>query len=244
MNTVKIALCDDDSKHMSTVEKYLELCGEAPVVCDVYLSGEKLVAAYRNNVDERYDVVFLDMEMDGMNGIETANEIRRNDERVIIVFVTSHTEYMKESFQCQPFRFMEKPIDYDELKKVFHDVVKKLSERTIVFNFTENKTNVRLYCNDIIYCESQGHWAWICTKERTYKICKSLSELYNKLDKRLLFQVHKSFVVNFGYIHDIDGNNIRLYDCDKVIPISRTYKKAFIEEYTDFVERNPFYVNI
>ncbi len=239
MNTVKIALCDDDSEHMSTVEKYLELCGEAPVVCDVYLSGEKLVAAYKNNVDERYDVVFLDMEMDGMNGIETANEIRRNDERVIIVFVTSHTEYMKESFQCQPFRFMEKPIDYDELKKFFHDACKRLLQERRTFAFTENKMFVRLYCDDIVYFESQDHWVWVHTKKGdTYKICESLSKVFQKVDNGMFCRVHNSFVINFRFMHKIDGNSIELHDCDKIIPISRTYKKDLMKDYTIFLERD------
>lgn len=165
----------------------------------------------RIKIIERYDVVFLDMEMKNLNGIETANLIQEFDEHIIIVFVTSHSEYMKESFQCQPFRFVEKPLDYEELKKVFYDIYKKLSKKRKIFSFMENKTKVRLYCDDIIYCESQAHWVWIYTKEKLYKICKSLSDLYEQLDKEMMFQVHKSFIINFNYIYIIKGNNIQLY---------------------------------
>ena len=96
--------------------------------------------------------------MGKLNGIETANIIREFDEHVIIVFVASYPDYMKESFQCQPFRFIGKPLDYEELKKVFSDICQKLSRKRKVFTFTENKAKVRLYCDDILYFESQGHW--------------------------------------------------------------------------------------
>ena len=223
MDIVNIAICDDNIEHISILEKYLFEISNIKIKCDAYQSGESLVNAYKNNI-ERYDVVFLDMEMKELNGIETANLIREFDEHIIIVFVTSHSEYMKESFQCQPFRFIEKPLDYDELKKVF--------------SFTENKTKVRLFCDDILYCESQAHWVWINTKDKSYKICKTLSDLYEQLDKEMMFQVHKSFIVNFNYIFTIKESNIQLYHCDKLIPISRSYKKAFLEEYTNFTERN------
>ena len=237
MDIIRIAVCDDNLEHINILEKRLFEIGNVKIECDAYLSGERLVRAYRDNL-ENYDVVFLDMEMGGMNGIETANLIRGFDEHIIIVFVTSHSEYMKESFQCQPFRFIEKPIDYEELKKVFYDICRKLSKKRKVFPFTENKTKVRLYCDDIICCESQAHWVWIYTKDKSYKICKTLSDLYEQLDKEMMFRVHKSFIVNFNYIYTIKENGIQLYHCDKIIPISRSYKKAFMEEYTNYTERN------
>lgn len=237
MDILNIAICDDNTEHINILEKYLFEISNIKIECDVYQSGESLIDAYKNNV-ERYDVVFLDMEMNKLNGIETANLIREFDEHIIIIFVTSHSEYMKESFQCQPFRFIEKPLDYDELKKIFYDIKDKLSKKRKIFPFTENKTKVRLFCDDIIYCESQGHWVWIYTKDNSYKICKTLSDLYEQLDKEMMFQVHKSYIVNFNYIYTIKENNIQLYHCDKLIPISRSCKKAFLEEYTNYTERN------
>lgn len=130
MDILNIAICDDNTEHINILEKYLFEISNIKIECDVYQSGESLIDAYKNNV-ERYDVVLLDMEMEELNGIETANLIREFDEHIIIIFVTSHSEYMKESFQCQPFRFIEKPLDYDELKKIFYDIKDKLSKLKI-----------------------------------------------------------------------------------------------------------------
>lgn len=236
MNIINIAICDDDIEHINLLEKYLfEICN-VKIECDVYQSGEKLIDAYKNNI-ERYDVVFLDMEMNELNGIETANLIREFNEHIIIIFVTSHTEYMRESFKCSPFRFLLKPVDIEELKTVVYDMCKKLSKKRNVYAFTENKTKIRLFCDDIIYLESQDHWIWIHTKEKTYRVCKSLSEIHTQLGNMMFCRVHKLFVINLHYIKAIKENDVQLYHCDKAIPISRMYKKQVLNEYTNFLER-------
>ena len=236
---MKIAVCDDNKECISILESHLKKMNVSIPDCDIYQSGESLLSFCRKH-NKYYDVIFLDMEMKQLNGIETATHIREIDENVIIVFVTAHSEYMKESFKCQPFRFLLKPIDFDEFKATVEDILKKLSKRKKVFSFSENKTKVRLYCDDIIYCESHGHWIWIHTKDNSYKLLKSMSELHEQLDKETLFRVHKSFIVNFRYLKIIRENNIELYHCDALIPISRSYKKTTIEEYTNFVERNTY----
>ena len=237
---MRIAICDDDINCVNLIEEYIKECGNTDAECDAFPGGEELVRAYRDNA-ERYDVIFLDMEMIRLNGIETANHIRETDEHVIIVFITSHTEYMRESFQCAPFRFLVKPVDKDEFFSVFGDIEKKLSKQRKVFAFTENKTRIRLYCDDIIYCESRDHWILIHTKDAVYRICKTLSDLQDRLDKESFFRVHKSYLVNFRHLKSIKENDIRLYHCDETIPISRSYKKDVLLAYTNFIERD-FYI--
>lgn len=237
---MNIAICDDEEGHINSLEKSLfKIAGGrgVKIECDAYHSGEKLIAAYRHGA-EKYDVIFMDMEMASLSGIETANAIRENDEYVIIVFVTSHTEYMRESFVCSPFRFLVKPVDESELETVFSDICKKLSKKKKVLTLTENKAIVRLKCEDIICCESRDHTVYIYTADGEYKIYKTLSDLYSELDGEFLFRVHSSFIVNFHYVKAIRGDEIELYRCGKKIPVSRSYKKAVLAQFTDFVERN------
>lgn len=237
---LNFAICDDTIDHINIIENYLYSIKKRNLKCDAYQSGEELLYAYRNN-NEKYDAIFLDMEMNQLNGIETAIKIREFDEHVIIVFVTSYKEYMQKSFECAPFRFLLKPIDFDEFKDVFDKICQKLSKEHKVFNFTENKTRIRLFCENIIYCESQGHWVWIHTKDCVYKICKSMNDLYQQLDAETFFRTHKSFTINFHYVKRIQENCIELYYCDKLIPISRSYKKDVIMQFTEFVEKE-YYV--
>ena len=234
---VTIAICDDDINCADLIENYISEFKNVDADCDVYSSGEELIQAYSANA-ERYEVVFLDMEMEQLTGIETAKHIRELDEHVIIVFITSHTEYMYESFKCTPFRFLIKPLDKAEFTAAFNDICKKLSVHRKMLAFTENKARIRLYCDDIIYCESQNHCVSIHTKEKVYKLCRPLSELQEQLDKDLFCRVHKSYIINFHYVKSIIENDIILYHINDPIPIGRSYKKNVLIEYTKFIERD------
>lgn len=232
----KIAICDDDIEVCNTIEEFVYKIKPNNIECDVYQEGQKLAYAYVEN-KERYDIIFLDIEMKELDGIKTASLIRELDEHVIIVFITNHTKYMKDSFKCLPFRFMEKPIQFDDFSEVFGDAYKKLSKKRKTLLFTENKTKVRLYCDDIIYCESQAHWIKIHTKDHIYKICRSMSAFLEMLDSDFFLRIHNSYIINFKYVKTIDGNGVKLYHCDEIIPISRQYKKDFINEFTTFTEK-------
>lgn len=230
-----LAICDDSMNYINTLEDYIDEI-DASVYYDVFQSGEELLHAYENN-DFRYDAILLDMEMRVLDGIETANRIREIDKYVIIVFITSHTKYMQRSFECEPFRFLVKPISSADIKKLFSEISSKLSRTRTTFVFSENRNIVRLFCDDIIYFESQSHIVWVNTKDTKYKTCIPLSEVYKKLDPEMFFRVHKSFVINLNSIKEIRESDVILYGCDKAIPVSRTYKKAFVSAFINSKER-------
>ena len=235
---IKIAVCDDENNYINTVEDYLDKfkLNYKDIEWDVFENGESLTRHYENNGAD-YDVIFLDMEMKRLNGIETANIIRQKNNHVIIVFITSHTKYMQKSFECSPFRFLIKPITYEDLDKVLNEVLIKLQQERSTFVFTENRAKVRLFCDDILFFESQSHWILINTKDKQYKILKPMSELEKQIDRNTFVSVHKSFIINLGYVNRINNNDVILHNWDKSIPISRNYKKTFIDEFFKFKER-------
>lgn len=233
---MNIAICDDNKEYINMLEKYILDKNAPDITCDAFYSGEELIKTY-NIGDGNYDVIFLDMEMNVLNGIETANIIRKSDKHVIIVFVTSHTKYMQDCFECSPFRFLVKPVSDRDFDKVFDDILKKLSEERTTFVFTENRNKVRLFCEDIVYFECQGHYIHIFTKDKTHKICKTMAELYANIDKSMFLQVHKSFVINLNYVREIKESEIILYDTQRIIPISRTFKKQVATSFINFKER-------
>lgn len=235
-DAMNIAICDDNREYINTMEDYLSSVKEVRFDYDVFESGEDLLREYETETTP-YDAIFLDMEMKEIDGIETANRIRKFDKHVIIIFVTSHTKYMQKSFECTPFRFLVKPVSHSEIETVFQEVCQKLSEERTTFVFTENRNKIRLFCDDIIYFENQSHWILIHTKDEVYKICKSLSDLYEKLDHSMFIRVHSSYIVNLGYIRAIKNNDIELYNCDKHIPLSRSNKKLVNTKLINFKER-------
>ncbi len=234
---MNIAICDDSTHYINTMEGYLDKLNSNKPEYDVYMSGEELVGAYENN-GTNYDVIFLDMEMGELDGIDTANRIRQIDKYVIIVFVTSHTKYMQRSFECTPFRFLIKPIKFEDFIKVYDEILIKLKDKTETVVFSENRNRIRLFCDDILFFESQAHQILIYTKDgKIHKIRKTITELMEILDGNMFFKVHRAFVVNLGQIYQILENDIVMHNYDKPIPLSRTYKKELCDKFLNFKER-------
>ncbi len=233
---MKIAICDDNTEYIVSFEEYLSHLKTPNLQYDTFLCGEELIAKYKRFNNE-YDAIFLDMEMEGLNGIDTANRIREWDKHVIIVFVTNHTKYMQQSFECQPFRFLVKPMSFEQFKSVLTEVSKKICEERTTVVFSEKRNTIRLFCEDILYFESQGHWTIIHYKEGIYKICKSISHIYEEIDKNQFSKTHKSFIVNLEHVKEIHERDIVLYNCNALIPVSRTYKKELMSNFIGFKER-------
>lgn len=233
---MNIAICDDNKEYINTLEGYILNKNYPGINCDVFYSGEELAHMYLQGKGS-YDVIFLDMEMGELNGIDTANIIRKTDKHVIIVFVTSHTKYMQDCFVCSPFRFLVKPVSEEVFDKAFDDIAEKLSQERTTFVFSENRNRVRLFCENIIYFECRAHYIYIHTGDAVHKICRTMSELCLAMDKSMFLQVHKSFVINMNYIREIKDSEIVLYGCDKHIPVSRTFKKQVAASFINFKER-------
>lgn len=233
---MKVAICDDNIEYTNSLEDYFSLIKTLKLECDVYHRGEDLVLAHEKN-NACYDAIFLDMEMDTLDGVETANLIRKTDKHVIIVFITNYSKYMQRSFECSPFRFLMKPVTFEAIEKILHEVCIKLSEERTTFVFTEDRNTVRLFSDDILYFESQGHWILIHTKTGTHKIRKTMKDLLMAIDSKLFLQVHRAFVVNMSHIYKIKETEIIMHYCDTSIPLSRTYKKASVNEIINFKER-------
>lgn len=233
---MKIAICDDNKEYVNEIESYIEKINADNVECEAYYSGEQLVKVYESNLAD-YDAIFLDMEMDGINGIETANIIRQYDKYVIIVFITSYTKYMQESFQCSPFRFLIKPVGFEGFKKVYYEMLNKISSNEQYLIIDSNKAKLRLKYSDIIYIESKNHWVFIHMKENVYKIRNTLSQFIGEIKSYDFIRTHKSYLINFNYVNKINKDNVEMYGNNDIIPISRSYKKEFSIFIEKIIER-------
>lgn len=232
---MNIAVCDDNLEFVNTLENHFDMLHDKKLNYDVFLKGEDLINEYENN-KTNYDAIFLDMELNGLNGIETAKEIRKINSKVIIVFITAYSEYMKESFECEPFRFLLKPISFNDIKKVYSEILNKFKVNKNTFSFYEGRKHIRLYYEDIIFFESQSHWVNINTDKSKYRTLDKINEIHKKLDDSLFCRIHQSYIVNFKYIKLFDDNKIFLYNSDEILSISRPYKKEFLESYMKFKE--------
>lgn len=230
---MRVALCDDERSICETLARVL---AEYEIESDIYTESRYLLQHYADK-EPGYDALFLDMEMPEMDGIGLANAIRTYDEWVPIVFVTSHSKYMQESFKCSPFRFLLKPVQAEELAEAVQGLKQKAGGVRQAITVVDQKSTVRLYIDEIIYVESMKHQLLLVTKEDTYTVRKSLSEMEGLLPPDQFARVHKSFMVNLRYIKCIKDNQIALRGCEALLPVGRAYKKALIVAVTRYEER-------
>lgn len=233
---MKIAICDDNTEYIGILEDYFFKLDINANELDAFESGEDLIKMYTLS-DSLYDIIFLDMEMSGINGIETANIIRKYDKHVIIVFVTSHTQYMQKSFECNPFRFLVKPLSFDDIKHVMDEAALKLSEERKTFVFSVNRNKIRLFCEDIILFENRSHWVYVRTKDEEYKIFCSVKQLFENIDNKIFSRVQRSYIVNLAYVKEISADRVTLYNYNDSISVGKKYYNSFIHDFMCFKER-------
>ena len=234
---MRFAICDDERVHINELEEYFAQKEDLQIESEPFESGEALLDAYKQG-QQSFDALFVDMEMGGMNGIETANAIRTIDERVIIVFVTSHEEYAIDCFQCSPLRFLKKPLQPEKMNEALQAIEQQLSKKRVVVHLNFGKEQYRLYEDDIIYLDSHNHKIDIYTVDETYVVNKNLNEMEDTLSANVFARAHKAFLVNLRYVRKIKGNEIYLRQCEHTIPLGRVYKSAFMKSYAHQRERD------
>ena len=228
---MRFAICDDELAHSRLLEAVLLEYKDLSIHIEIYNSGEELMNDMENNA-RRFDAYFLDIEMREMNGIETANAICTLDRRANIVFVTSHTIYMQECFPYRPLDFLVKPVEKKALDRVVNVLIRNILEERPRIIFKDNKRVVQLYCDEIIFCESESHWINIYTATEHYRTRMTMKELEQKLTPRLFARAEKGYFVNLDQVRTIDGYDLHLRDTDRVLPLARTYAKSFKQALT------------
>ena len=234
---MRIALCDDNNEWLETEKQYFACINDSSLLYDAFDSGESLIDEYKR-CGCIYDAVLLDMEMNGLDGINTANMIRSMDRRVLIVFVTNHRKYMQKSFECLPFRFLLKPIDFNEFKKLILKLINMVEEDKQALVFNEGRNIIRLLYDEIIFVQSIDHRICIKTINKIYQTYSfQMSKIQEKLSDSRFIKIHKSYIINISYIQQISSRYVIMRGYNHEIPIGNPYKKDLRRRVMLFEER-------
>ncbi len=230
---MKIAICDDEAPIRELlkdkIEKYY-FSQNIEFSIRTFESGGKLL---EQDLDQ-IDVLFLDVDMPGKNGMDTAKEIRRTNKEMLIVFLTAYSEFVFESFKVDAFRYLVKPLKDQELEEVLSAVQHKLyvdDEEYLSFQFQNEMYNVRY--SDIIYIEGMRDKIWLYCRDDTYRWHGTLKALLELLEGRGFFQVHRSYIINMAKIQKYNSQAVIL-EGDSEVPISRYKLDAFKDAYIKF----------
>ena len=231
---MKIAICDNSIKDANVVKN---LCiANGPHQCDTFIRGTDLYEKYRNSA-ESYDVIFLDIDMPILNGIETGKMIRTLDKNVIIVFVTSFEQYAIEAFSCEAFNYILKPCKAIDITHILERAKEKLAIATKYHVIRSKSKTIRLPITEIYYAECSNKHIIYHTRKTFYDTIGKLSDAYEALKDFNFVQVHQGYIVNMEKISDFD-NRFVILDNDFKVEMSVRKRKETLLKYAEFVERS------
>lgn len=209
---MRIAIVDDVSSETDNMKNILQQVAEKKCMnfdISCFESGEAFLKAFENS---SFDIIFMDIYMNGISGVETAKEIRRKDHNCLLVFLTSSMEHMPEAFSCHAFEYIQKPVNEERVIKVMNDALDILPAKTQYIEFNSNRRTVRLLYSDFVAVVSADHYLNITDSDNNvYKIRQTFSEFIRVLenDSRFL-QINKGIIVNMDYIVSIEDNTCTL----------------------------------
>jgi len=205
---MRIVICDDDKNIVEYVKKiilnyFLEKKMSQPQI-DIFFSGDELL-----NDTKRKDIVFLDVEMPGIDGICTGKKLLNANKNTIIIIITSYAEYLDDAMRINVFRYISKPIDSKRLKRNLNDAIGAyLARKGKPVIVESSKGTTRYNSSDIIMLEMIGRKVTVYTASGKSVSEKNLKEWRELLPDSLFYQCHRSFIVNISHIKTISSDKV------------------------------------
>lgn len=231
---MRILICDDDDRIVEQLQNYIRYyfahigvkCPE--IVC--FSDGESLLA------DEgEKDILFLDVEMPGMNGIYVGNELRKRQDHVIIFIVTSYSEYLDEAMRFHVFRYLSKPLDKQRFLRNMKDALDFYNTMTVKIPIETKQGVHTLPASSVIMIEAQGRCVTVHTTQCDFVSVHNMQYWLEHLPSNCFFQTHRSYIVNFEHVTDFDRMLVHMTGRQTAYLTKRKYG-SFKEAYLLYLE--------
>lgn len=200
METLQVAVCEDIPEERNKLLSLIEQSGVS-AHCTVFPSGEEFLADYQAG---KYDLIFMDIYMDGITGVETVAAIRRVDENVPVAFATTSTEHTLESYRLDVLKYIEKPVKEKAVRELLQFArMKKGSKPRLVLRVGGKEVGIPF--ERILYAEQQLHNLILyLTGGETVHATERLDLIEPRFHGQNFFRCHKSYLVNLSYIESLD----------------------------------------
>lgn len=211
---LRIAICDDDLGFTGSLETLvLEESRSRGLRVDtnVFSDGNTLLKSIQSG--ERYGLIFIDIEMEQVDGISAARKIRETDRSVLFIYISGYDKYLKELFEVEPFRFLSKPLDKEKFRRYFNEACQRIEETDIFYQFKFNKEIRKVPLKDVVYFESRNRVIHIFFHDgNTTYFYGKLNNVEKELEdsRRYFLRIHQSFLVNYDYITKMNFFNITI----------------------------------
>ena len=232
---MRILICDDDIKITEQLAKILRTYFKKNSIklpeIVIYDNGEDLLKDSKQK-----DIVFLDIEMPGLNGIYVGNELKKINKDIIIFIVTSYSQYLDEAMRFHVFRYLSKPLDKPRIFRNLKDAL-ELYNTSVTKIPIETKKGVYIVpANDIIYIEVHSHKVTVHTVKHDYESVHNMNYWINELSMPCFFSPHRSYLINLKHVSDFDHSLIHLYNNRFEAYLTRRKYTQFKDAYLLYLE--------
>lgn len=233
---LSIAVCDDE---------ILECCRLARVIQDIldamgvpYLlrqfgSGKELLGACGS-----FDIFFLDILMEGLDGMETARRLREKSPGSLLIFLSSSRDYVWDAYDVEAFHYLLKPIDRDKLQQVLQRAVRKAGPRLQEFLLVgSERQKEKLFLSDICYFEIQGRIVDAHGSNGVFSYYGQIGALEKSLQGKGFFRCHKSYLLNLAHVDGYNAQEAILDNGERIVIAKRRYRE-FCREMLAYMKAN------
>lgn len=221
---LSIAVCDDEVIECCNMAKRIkEIMEEMKMPCIIrqFQSGRELLQAL-----ESFDIIFLDIIMQELDGMKTAQLFRKRAFDKMLIFVSSSREYVFEAYDVEAFQYLLKPVDGRKLKSVLRKAVLKTERRSQEFIIvSRERQKKKLFLDDIYYFEIKGRVVDVHGAEGIFTYYEQIGELEDKLRDKGFFRCHKSYLINLKYVDGYNRQEVILENGETIVIAKRRYEE-------------------
>lgn len=228
---LRIAIVDDEQAIREGIKSLIKV--QYPeYAADSFASGEELLSSGKT-----YNIVFLDIQMEGMSGMDAARALRRGNDASVIVFITGIKDHVFDAFDVSAFHYLLKPIDgakfAEVLRRAVAEAARQQESRNPPVCIKTKTRNFTLDRDSVLYAENRGKKVELHTVQEVIELYASMGELEDQLGPGF-YRCHRGYLVNMAHIREYSGDSIRLHNGESIY-LARERYNDFIKAYMRYL---------
>ncbi len=234
---MRIAIIEDEASHGQLLCSYIEEWGkDKGMACHIeqYKSAKQFLFVFDENQD--FDVLFIDIQMPEMNGMEMAKIIRQKNQEIVFVFTTGITDYMQEGYEVEAMHYLIKPLDKEKVYACMEKAAHKTKTEEYLLVHTGDVT-IKIHIRDINYVEAKGHGCIVKIQGKPFLTVKeNMTWMEEQLLPLSFVKCHRSYLAGIRNIHKIDKTDV-YFDDGSTAPVSRRMYRQVNQKFIQYYHR-------
>ena len=232
---MRVAICDDEKPMQTILENLLDEFGRLrniDISIDKFDNGHDLLRVLN---EKEYEIVFMDHQMQDIDGMETSRLIRSRNTDCVIISVSAFPEVAVDSYEVNAFRFIVKPINKEKLFKAIDDHLRSIDyDNLLILNTNDGKWKIKM--SDIIYAEAKGKHTIVRTAQKSFEINIHMKKIEDKLPSEKFCRCQRAYIAGFAHINNHTNAEI-IFDNGERAQIGKAYYSKFKNAFQEYIMR-------